>query len=244
MLSSLTRSIGRPNTLGFFSFSSNVAVVFSGCGVYDGSEITESVAALVHLSAAQANVACFAPDIPQMHVVDHLKMEPSEGETRNVLVESARICRGNIQSLDSLKADEFDALFLPGGFGAAKNLSSFATSGPDMDVNGELGSLIRAFHQQGKVIGMVCISPVIASKVLPGVKITLGSDGNEEEWPHREAIDAAKQMGADVKICDIDEVCSDEQHKIVTGPAYMKNASPHEVFENVGKVIREMLRMA
>jgi enhancing lycopene biosynthesis protein 2 len=187
MLSSLSRSIRT-----FSTVSPKVAVIFSGCGVFDGTEITEGVAALVHLSAKNASVACFAPDVNQMHVIDHLKMEESEGETRNVLVESARICRGNIQSLASLDASQFDALFLPGGFGAAKNLSTFAVDGVDMQVNPEVGSLLRAFKEARKPVGLVCISPVIASKVLPGTRLTLGKDDNEEEWPHREAIDAAR----------------------------------------------------
>uniref|UniRef100_A0A8C0CPZ1 Glutamine amidotransferase class 1 domain containing 3 n=1 Tax=Balaenoptera musculus TaxID=9771 RepID=A0A8C0CPZ1_BALMU len=130
-----------------------VAVVLSGCGVYDGTELHEASSILVHLSRAGAEVQIFAPDIPQMHVIDHTKGQPSEGETRNVLTESARIARGKITDLAKLSAADHDAAVFPGGFGAAKNLSTFAVDGGDCKVNKDVERVLKEFHQAGKPIG-------------------------------------------------------------------------------------------
>ncbi|XP_012926823.1 ES1 protein homolog, mitochondrial isoform X2 [Heterocephalus glaber] len=130
-----------------------VALVLSGCGVYDGTEIHEASAILVHLSRGGAEVQIFAPDVPQMHVIDHTKGQPSEGESRNVLTESARIARGKISSLAQLSAANHDAAIFPGGFGAAKNLSTFAVDGKDCRVNEDVARVLREFHAAGKPIG-------------------------------------------------------------------------------------------
>jgi enhancing lycopene biosynthesis protein 2 len=129
-----------------------VAVVLAGCGVYDGAEISEAVLTLLSLEQQGASYQCIAPDIDQMHVVNHLTGEPVAGETRNVLVEAARIARGNVLALGEAKVDEFDALIVPGGFGAAKNLCSFAVEGADMTVLPEFLDFARAFRQAGKPI--------------------------------------------------------------------------------------------
>ncbi|XP_023594877.1 glutamine amidotransferase-like class 1 domain-containing protein 3, mitochondrial [Trichechus manatus latirostris] len=131
-----------------------VAVVLSGCGVYDGTEIHEASAILVHLSRGGADVQIFAPDTPQMHVVDHTKGQPSEGDTRNVLIESARIARGKIVDLAQLRAADHDAAIFPGGFGAAKNLSTFAVDGKDCKVNRDVERVLKEFHSAGKPIGL------------------------------------------------------------------------------------------
>ncbi|XP_023373857.1 ES1 protein homolog, mitochondrial isoform X2 [Otolemur garnettii] len=133
--------------------AARVALVLSGCGVYDGTEIHEASAILVHLSRGGAEVQIFAPDIPQMHVIDHSKGQPSESETRNVLTESARIARGKIADLATLTASNHDAAIFPGGFGAAKNLSTFAVDGKDCRVNKDVERVLREFHQAGKPIG-------------------------------------------------------------------------------------------
>ncbi|XP_024095091.3 glutamine amidotransferase-like class 1 domain-containing protein 3, mitochondrial isoform X3 [Pongo pygmaeus] len=133
--------------------AARVALVLSGCGVYDGTEIHEASAILVHLSRGGAEVQIFAPDVPQMHVIDHTKGQPSEGESRNVLTESARIARGKITDLANLSAAHHDAAIFPGGFGAAKNLSTFAVDGKDCKVNKEVERVLKEFHQAGKPIG-------------------------------------------------------------------------------------------
>ncbi|XP_056321878.1 glutamine amidotransferase-like class 1 domain-containing protein 3, mitochondrial isoform X1 [Danio aesculapii] len=150
-----------------------VAVVLAGCGVFDGSEIHEASAVLVHLSRQQATVKMFAPNTDQMHVVDHLKGSPTE-EKRNVLVESARLARGEIEDLGQLNVKELDAIIFPGGFGAAKNLCSWAVNGKDCSVNDQVKAVLQAFHAEKKPIGLCCISPVLAAKVFPGCEVTVG----------------------------------------------------------------------
>ena len=143
-----------------------IGVVLSGCGVYDGAEIHESVLTLLALDRRGASAVLCAPDTPQMHVVNHLSGQVEEGASRNVLVESARIARGAIRDLATVKADELDGLVLPGGFGAAKNLCDFAVKGADCSVHPEVARLVREVHAQGKPVGAVCIAPVLVAKVL------------------------------------------------------------------------------
>ena len=142
---------------------SRVAVVLSGCGVYDGAEINEAVLSLLSLEQQGATYQCFAPDIEQMHVINHLTGEPVDGETRNVRVEAARIARGNVLDLAGAKAADYDALLVPGGFGAAKNLCNFAVAGAEMEVQPDFLQVAREFHQAGKPIGLICIAPVMAA---------------------------------------------------------------------------------
>ncbi|XP_059020867.1 glutamine amidotransferase-like class 1 domain-containing protein 3, mitochondrial isoform X1 [Mustela lutreola] len=180
-----------------------VALVLSGCGVYDGTELHEASAVLVHLSRGGAKVQIFAPDIPQMHVVDHTKGQPSESETRslfsprNVLTESARIARGKITDLARLSAADHDAAIFPGGFGAAKNLSTFAADGKDCRVHGDVERVLKEFHAAGKPIGLCCIAPVLAAKVLHGVEVTVGHEQEEGgRWPYAGTAEAIKALGA------------------------------------------------
>jgi enhancing lycopene biosynthesis protein 2 len=140
-----------------------VAVILSGCGVFDGAEIHESVLTLLALDRAHAQVVCAAPDVPQHHVINHRTQQPVPGETRNVLVESARIARGQIIPLSQLNVRDVDAVILPGGFGAAKNLSTFALAGPNFTVNPDVTRVVRAAHQAGKPVGFICIAPAIAA---------------------------------------------------------------------------------
>lgn len=178
-----------------------------------------------------------------MHVLNHLNGE-TQDTPRNVLEESARIARGNVKSLDQLSIADFDALFIPGGFGAAKNLSDFGVKGADMAVKDDVVSVIKEFHAAQKYMGLCCISPIIAAKVLGkgsgghGAKMTLGAKGSEEDWPYQGSIDAASSFGNEMVESDIDGAVHDEKNKIVTAPAYMKGtASPAEVYENVKKMV-------
>eukprot|EP00668_Euglena_longa_P042689 GGOE01056515.1.p1 GENE.GGOE01056515.1~~GGOE01056515.1.p1 ORF type:complete len:258 (-),score=100.19 GGOE01056515.1:333-1061(-) len=222
-----------------------VAVVLSGCGVYDGSEVHEASAVLVHLSRAGAVASIYAPKAPQMHVVDHVTGQAVEDETRNVLSESARIARGNIAALSELKVAEVDALIFPGGFGAAKNLSNFATRGADMALNPEVEKLIKAMHSANKPIGLCCIAPILVAKALPGVKITMGKETDEKgRFPFHEATAVAKQLGAQHVPQDIDGVVVDTANKVVTAPAFMCNTAIHEVFDSVGRMVGKVLELA
>ncbi|KAL4657024.1 hypothetical protein GN956_G4712 [Arapaima gigas] len=228
-----------------------VAVVLSGCGVYDGTEIHEASAVLVHLSRGGAQVQIFAPNITQMHVVDHCKGQPL-GESRNVLSESARIARGNISDLAQLNASHHDAVIFPGGFGAAKNLSTFAVDGKDFKVIGDVERVLKDFHKAGKPIGLCCISPVLAAKVLPGVEVTVGHEEEEGgKWPYAETAHAIKTLGA--KHCVKDVTISfimafqahvDQKNKVVTSPAFMCDTSLHLIFDGIGAMVRDVLRLS
>nr|CAD7256989.1 unnamed protein product [Timema shepardi] len=174
------------------SSGSKVAIVLSGSGVFDGTEVHEASAILVHLTRAGAEPVCYAPDIPQMHVGS-----PVEGESRNVLAESARIARGAIKPLAELKASSVDAVIFPGGFGAAKNLSDWAVRGKDCTVLPDVERVLKDFHASKKPIGLCCISPVLAAKVLPGTTLTLGQNDNKSgKWPYAETIEGASSLGA------------------------------------------------
>ena len=226
------------------SLSKRVAVVMSGSGVYDGTEITEGVSSLIHLTSSGAQPEIFAPDKKQMHVVNHLDGSEMK-EERNVLVESARIGRGNVKALEGLNAEEFDALLVPGGFGAAKNLSTFAVDGPDMKVDEEMTKVLLDFHAQGKPIGLCCIAPTIAAKLIPGCEVTVGmSSGSEDVWPYQGAAGGCEAMGATHKDTDIDGVHTDVKNKLVTSCAYMKNGTAAEVHESVGKMVAGVLALA
>lgn len=223
-----------------------VAVVLSGCGVYDGTEITEAVSILIHLSRAGVEVSAFAPDKEQMHVVNHLTGEADESSKRNVLEESARISRGSIKALDECSADDFDALIVPGGFGAAKNLSDFAIKGADLTVDATMEQLLLSFHEKGKPIGLCCISPTIAAKVFghKGCKLTVGSEEKCEKWPFADAAGAIKSLGAQhIQTLKSHEVCIDMENKLVSSSAYMYAGLPHEIDESVGAMVAGVLSM-
>lgn len=227
------------------SSRTSVAVVLSGSGVFDGTEIHEASAVLVHLSRAGADVSIYAPDIPQMHVLNHAKGEVTEGETRNVLVESARIARGKISSLADLDVTSHDAVVFPGGFGAAKNLSSFAGEGTGCKVNKDVQQAITAFHVAKKPIGLCCIAPVLAAKVIPGVEITVGQDKDDGgRWPYAGTASAVVEMGAKHVNRDVLEIHVDEENKVVTTPAFMCETKVHEVHDGVGKMIEAVLKLA
>mmetsp|Transcript_38900 Transcript_38900/g.81363 ORF Transcript_38900/g.81363 Transcript_38900/m.81363 type:complete len:235 (+) Transcript_38900:24-728(+) len=223
-----------------------VAIVLCGCGVYDGSETTEVVSALIHLSRAGVEVSAFAPNKDQMHVVNHLTgEEETSGENRNVLVESARIARGNVKALDECNAGDFDALVIPGGFGAAKNLSDYASKGADLTVDSTLEEIMRKFHTQGKPIGLSCIAPTIAAKVFgsTGCKLTVGSDVESEKYPFAGAAGAIKSLGAQHQTCEPNEACIDKENKIVSSSAYMYAGLPHEIDDSVRAMVEGVLSL-
>lgn len=217
-----------------------VAVVLSGCGRGDGSEIHESVSILIHLSRLGATYRCFAPDIAQSDVIDHATGKPV-AEKRSVLAESARISRGDITPLSRLDVDAFDALFFPGGFGAAKNLCTFAKDGEKCTVNPDVERVIKGFQKAGKPIALCCIAPVLAAKVLgksaggPGCSVTIGADAA--------TAGAIAKMGSTNIAKSVTEAVVDDKNKVVTTPAYMCDARPHEVFEGIGRMTEAALRL-
>jgi len=221
-----------------------IAVVLAGCGVYDGTEVHEAAAALAELSRSGTEVTMYAPDQDQAHVVDHTKGAEQE-QTRNVLLESARIARGSIKPLSELKAEGADGVVFPGGFGAAKNLSDFGFKGADMTVNPEAERVISEFHAAGKPLALCCIAPILAAKVLggSGPTLTLGNCGEESDWPYQGAIEAAKSFGANMEMKNVDEVCIDSENKIVTTPAFMYNGQFHQIQDGVSAMIKELMKL-
>ncbi|WP_025120036.1 MULTISPECIES: isoprenoid biosynthesis glyoxalase ElbB [unclassified Serratia (in: enterobacteria)] len=210
-----------------------VAVVLSGCGVYDGAEIHEAVLTLLALDRAGAQVICFAPDKQQVHVINHLTGEEML-ESRNVLLESARIARGHIQPLSQADAGQLDALIVPGGFGAAKNLSSFATQGAECSIDPDLSKLIREMHKKNKPMGFMCIAPVLLPKVIgQPLRLTIGNDPDLGE-----VIDA---MGGEPVICPVDDIVVDIENKVVTTPAYMLAQSIGEAARGIDKLVSRVL---
>lgn len=214
-----------------------VAVVLAGCGVYDGTEINEAVLSLLSLEQQGAEYQCFAPDIEQMHVVNHLTGEVSAAESRNVLVEAARIARGNIKPLGQAVASDFDALLVPGGFGAAKNLSDFAVNGDAMTVQDDFLKLARSFHQAAKPIALICIAPTMAAAICgEGAQCTIGDDADTAA--------AITAMGGQHINCPVDRAVVDEANKLVTTPAYMLAGSVLEAHKGIAQCVEKLLGLA
>lgn len=212
-----------------------VAVILSGCGVYDGAEIHESVLSLLAIAQQGAEYSIFAPDVEQYHVINHLKGEPAE-EKRNVLVEAARIARGAIKPLSEYKATDFDALVLPGGFGAAKNLSTVAFDGPNCTVETETERAVKETHAAGKPIGALCIAPAVIAKILGEVTVTIGQDEGTAQ--------AIEAMGGNHETTNHGEVVVDEANKIATTPCYMLDANILQIAEGANNVVKAVLEMA
>lgn len=220
--------------------TTTAAVVLSGCGVMDGSEIHEAVGVLLALSRAGVRARCFAPDIEQRHVIDHAAGAEAAGETRRVLAESARIARGDIAPLAELNVAEIDALFFPGGFGAAKNLCDFAVTGESCQADPDVARVIREAHAAGKPIGLCCIAPVLAARVLgaesggPGCTVTVGDDAGVAA--------AIEKMGATHADRPVTEPAIDEANNLVTVPAYMYGDAPiHDVIDGIAAMVERTL---
>jgi enhancing lycopene biosynthesis protein 2 len=213
-----------------------VGVLLAGCGVYDGAEIHEAVLTLLALDRAGAQAVCAAPNAPQLHVINHLTGEVT-GESRNVLIESARIARGNIADLATVSASDLDALVLPGGFGAAKNLCDFAVRGAACSVHPEVARLVREVHAQGKPIGAICIAPALIARLLGGEhpRLTIGTDATTAA--------AIEGMGAHHVTCGTDSTVVDRERRIVTTPAYMLAGWVAETAAGIEKLVGEVLAM-
>lgn len=208
------------------------AVVLAGCGVYDGAEIHEATLSMYAIARQGASYDVFAPDIPQHHVINHLTGKEMP-ETRNVLVESARIARGNIKPLSAFDPADYDVLLLPGGFGAAKNLSTFAFDGPDCSVDPDVERALRGMHKAGKPIGALCISPVILAKVFGGVTLTIGSDTG--------TVQAVEKLGATHTNTTHGQVVVDQKNKLYTTPCYMLDANIAQIGEGAENIVKALM---
>jgi enhancing lycopene biosynthesis protein 2 len=212
-----------------------VAIVLAGCGVKDGAEIHEAVMIMYAIDKNGGTYHIFAPNVAQHHVINHITGEEMK-ESRNVLTEAARIARGNISPLTDYRAEEFDALIFPGGFGVAKNLCTYAFDGPDCHVDRVVEEAIRSTHHAGKPIGALCISPVLIARVLGEVTVTIGND-------RKTATDIAR-LGGKHEEKKHGEVAVDRKNRIVTAPCYMFNASLSEIAREADAVIKLVMELA
>lgn len=214
-----------------------VAVLVAGCGYLDGAEIHEAVSTLLALDMAGATYQVFAPNKPQMDVIDHLSQAPTS-EQRNVMVEAGRLARGQVKPLEDLHMSDFDALVLPGGFGAAKNLVDYAVKGASCGIDRDVERVLKEAHQLRKPIGAICIAPMVVARALGAdhhPRLTIGSDADT-------AADLVK-LGAKHQDATVSEVVVDEKNRIVSTPAYMCAKSIRGVWAGVSKLVSELLRM-
>jgi len=244
----LTASVrGFCTSRGPLATSQNVAVVLSGCGVYDGTEVHEAASCLAAITRHGLNPVIYAPDKSQAHVVNHQVGEASDTDERSLLSESARISRSPVQSLAQLQQDDAMAVVFPGGFGAAKNLSDFAFKGTDMSVDPEVERVLTSFKAAGKPIALCCIAPILAAKVFGssgGVTLTLGMTGDKDAWPYGDAVEAARSLGANVVEATVSDVVVDPDTKVITTPAYMYNGKFHEIQDGVKNMVDAMVEVS
>ena len=211
------------------------AIVLSGSGVYDGSEIHEAVLTMLAIKQQSCDYQCFAPDVTQHHVINHLNGKEMN-EKRNVLTESARIARGNIKKLSEFETKEFDALIFPGGFGVAKNLCTFAFDGADASVNEDVRKVVIEMHKLKKPIGALCIAPAMIAKIIGNeVNVTIGDDET--------TADAIEQMGAIHIDTDHSDVVLDEENLIFTSPCYMLDADISQIYDGAYNTVEAMIKM-
>lgn len=209
------------------------AVVLSGCGVYDGAEIHEATLTLLAIMRQGAEYQCFAPDIQHHHVINHISGDEMN-ETRNVLIESARIARGDIKPLSEFNGNNFDALIFPGGFGAAKNLSTVAFKGADATVNPDVEKAVLQMVELKKPIGALCIAPAFIAKILKDVRVTIGTD--------KGTIEAIEAMGASHVETDHGDVVFDENSLIFTTPCYMLDATILDIDDGANNIVKAMMK--
>jgi enhancing lycopene biosynthesis protein 2 len=215
-----------------------IGVVLSGCGFQDGAEIHEAVLTMLAIDRAGAEIVCMAPDRDQADVVDHLRGKPTR-ETRNVLVEAARIARGRILPVNEVRVADLDAVMLPGGFGAAKNLSTFAKEGAQCTVDPDVAKLLQDMHRSGKPIGALCIAPAVLAAVFGKSlhpQVTIGEDASTAQ--------TLESMGARHRPAKVDEVVVDRENRIVTTPAYMLEARIGDIATGAEKAVEKVLELA
>lgn len=215
-----------------------IGVCLSGCGFKDGTEIHESVLTLLALDQAHAEIVCMAPNVDHARVVNHLTGKEAQ-EQRNVLVESARIARGNIKDIKNVHARELDALIFPGGFGAVINLCDFGLTGVNAKTNAEVQRLIREMMDAKKPIGVICIAPALLAAAVcgtvEGVELTVGTDAG--------TAGALEKMGARHHNHPVHEIHVDEKHRVVSTPAYMLGTGPADIFKGISKLVDRVLSM-
>lgn len=222
-----------------------IGVLLSGCGVFDGAEIHEATLALLAIAENGGEAVCFAPDKDQLHVINHMTGDEMD-EKRNVLIESARIARGDIQPISEISPDSFDALVIPGGFGAAKNLNTWALKGPDSEIDESVKKIILATHKAGKPIAGLCMGPTVIAKALQdsGVKSTLTMGTTEEKSPYdiKGMSEGLETVGAVAEMKTVREIAVDEKNKIVSAPCYLMEATIVDIRNNTKKAIDQLFK--
>ena len=223
------------------------AVLLHGCGVYDGTEIHEAVCTLLAIAQAGHEYQCIAPDVAQYHVIDHTSGNEMD-ESRNVFVESARIARGDIKRVDEVDVSDYDGLVMPGGFGTAKNITTWAFNGPAGDIEPNTKKLILAFAEAGKPIAALCMSPTTLAKAFEGTRfnahLTVGSTAETSPYEIEAISQGMESIGAVAEMKTVREIAVDENMKIVTAPCYMMEANIVEVYENTRQAIAELIRLS
>ena len=214
-----------------------IALILAGCGHQDGSEITEVVSTLIALSSHPVQYHFYSPNI-DFHPVNHITRQVDESQKRNLMTETARITRGQIKDLKDLNVDLYDAVIIPGGSGAASHFSTWSKEGARGKVLPELQKILEKFHEQSKPIGLICIAPTLAALMFgkEQVTLTLGDQTN--------VISEVEKTGAIHEVCPVDDYITDREHKVITTPAYMHDAKPHEIFKGISGLVNELVEMA
>lgn len=210
------------------------AVVLAGCGHRDGAEISEAVSLLLSIDQHHCEYQCFAPNRPQFEVVDHLEGKKVANAKRNIMVEAARIARGKVLPIEQFRAADYDALFFPGGFGAAKNLCDYAFKGVAMEVQPDVARAILEMHEARKPIGAMCIAPVMLARLIPGVCVTLGAEGSE-------VADQVRAWGAEHVQTENGDVCADNEELVFTTPAFMLDATLKDIYDGAYNLVDAVL---
>jgi len=223
-----------------------VGVLLAGSGVFDGSEIHEATFTLLALEQNGFEYVCFSPDVDQSQVINHITGEEMD-ETRNVLIESARIARGNIQSINKVKLNLLDGLIIPGGFGPAKNITRWAFDGPSGEINEESKRVIVDMVAEGKPVAALCMSPTVIAKAFEGtglqLSLTIGTPKEPSPYDIQEIADGIETVGGKVEMKSIREICIDEDNKIITAPCYMMDATIEEVYNNTKMAVNKLCEM-
>lgn len=223
-----------------------IGVLLSGCGVYDGVEIQEAVLTLLAIEEIGAKAVCIGLNQNQHHVINHLTGEEMP-EKRNMLIEAARIARGEIQDITTVAPADLDALVIPGGFGSAKNFTSWAFDGPEGSIDSKVKLLIVNMVNVGKPIAALCVSPIVVAKAMEGssvkAKLTIGTDIAPSPYDIKGFSNGLESLGASTTMKMIDEIEIDKENKIITAPCYMMEASIVEVRKNIRKAIETIRDM-
>ncbi|XP_061585911.1 ES1 protein, mitochondrial [Cololabis saira] len=234
--------------------NTNVAVVFSGCGWWDGTDIHEGVYTMYHLSRNGARFQMFAPNQQQTQVMDHMKKQPASGENRNMMTESARFSHSHLkmqmEDLSTLDVKSFDAVIFPGGHGITKNLSSFMKDGKNCKLQKDAERVLKDFHRSQKPIGVASMATVLACRALPSIAVTMGYEHDDNtrwgNWPHTNMVQAVKGMGAQHNVREPYEAYVDEKNRVVSTPSFMWETEYHYhyIFDGIGNMVNHVMRLS